>query len=64
MSVGRARRSLREEALTMLWQGRCAVRRRRAAEASQLLIEASDRFSSMRMAWHDSQAQRALSSVR
>lgn len=63
MLVGRARRSLREEALTMLWQGRGAARRQRAAEATQLLIEASRRFSSMRMAWHHAQAQHALATL-
>ncbi len=63
MLVGRARRSLREEALTILWQGRGAVRRQRAAAATQLLIEASRRFSSMDMAWHHAQAQHALASL-
>ena len=47
----------------MLWQGRGAVHRQRAAEATQLLIEASQRFSAMRMAWHHAQAQRALAAL-
>ncbi len=63
MLAGRARRSSREEALTMLCQGRAAVRGQRAAEATQLLIEASRRFGSMQMAWHHAQAQHALGSV-
>ena len=63
MLVARARRSLREEALTMQWQGLRAVRRQRAAEAMQLLIDASRLFVSMGMAWHHAQVQHALANL-
>jgi tetratricopeptide (TPR) repeat protein len=62
MEIAQARRSTREEAVTMFWQGRLAAERQRAHEAAESLTRASARFAAMGMSWHDAQAKQALAS--
>ena len=60
MRASVARRSPREQAVTLLHQARQASRSGRPIHAYRLLEQARPPFQSMGMAWHDAEAERCL----